>query len=51
MAADQLPDRPDRFEPRCRKRRPKPYPLMTQPRRVLKAAGLDSIPVKNRRQA
>ena len=30
MAADQLPDRPDRFEPRCRKRRPKPYPLMTQ---------------------
>lgn len=51
MAADQVPARPDRFEPRCRKRRPKPYPLMTQPRRVLKAAGVDHIPVKNRRHA
>lgn len=43
MAADQVPERPDRFEPRCRKRRPKRYPLMTQPRRVLKAAGVDRL--------
>jgi len=44
MAADQVPERPGRFEPRCRKRRPKRYPLMTQPRRVLKAAGVDHLP-------
>lgn len=31
------PHRPDRFEPRVRKRRPKSYPLMTKPRAVLKA--------------
>lgn len=30
------PDRPNRFEPRVRKRRPKEYPLMTKPRRQLK---------------
>ncbi len=31
-------DRPDRFEPRVRKRRPKSYPLMTKPRSVLRKA-------------
>jgi hypothetical protein len=50
IAEDLVPDRPDRFEPRCRKRRPKRYPLMTQPRHVLKAAHLDSIPTRNRAQ-
>jgi hypothetical protein len=30
------PYRPHRIEPRVRKRRPKPYPLMTQPRDVLR---------------
>jgi len=30
------PERPGRFEPRVRKRRPKNYPLMTRPRAVLK---------------
>lgn len=30
------PHRPDRYEPRVRKRRPKQYPLMTKPRRVLR---------------
>jgi Transposase DDE domain len=30
------PDRPGRFEPRVRKRRPKQYPLMTKPRSVLR---------------
>ena len=33
-----VPFRPDRIEPRVRKRRPKNYPLMTQPRSQLKAA-------------
>lgn len=31
-----LPERPVRFEPRVRKRRPKQYPLMTRPRAELK---------------
>ena len=43
IAEDQVPLRPDRFEPRCQKRRPKRYPFMTSPR-VLKAARLDTIP-------
>ena len=30
------PDRPGRYEPRVRKRRPKAYPLMTEPRSVLR---------------
>ena len=30
------PSRPDRHEPRVRKRRPKQYPLMTQPREQLR---------------
>jgi hypothetical protein len=30
------PSRPGRFEPRVRKRRPKPYPLMRKPRRELR---------------
>ena len=30
------PHRPGRFEPRVKKRRPSPYPLMTRPRHVLK---------------
>lgn len=29
------PHRPNRYQPRVRKRRPKPYPLMTRPRHVL----------------
>jgi hypothetical protein len=31
-----VPERPGRVEPRTRKRRPKPFPLMKQPRSVLK---------------
>ena len=31
-----LPDRPNRYEPRVKKRRPKTYKLMTKPRRQLK---------------
>jgi Transposase DDE domain/Insertion element 4 transposase N-terminal len=33
---DELPDRPGRSEPRCVKRRPKPYQLMTAPRSMMK---------------
>ena len=32
------PQRPGRYEPRVRKRRPKNYPLMNRPRRELKKA-------------
>lgn len=34
LAIDLLPDRPNRVEPRKRKRRPKAYPLLTRPRQV-----------------
>lgn len=37
VATDLVPHRPDRAEPRVRKRRPKAYPLMTEPRAELKA--------------
>ena len=37
IAADLLPQRPNRHEPRVVKRRPKPFPRMRQPRSVLKA--------------
>jgi len=37
VATDLVPHRPDRAEPRVRKRRPKAYPLMTKPRAELKA--------------
>jgi hypothetical protein len=36
IVRDRLPVRDPRFEPRVKKRRPKPYGLMTQPRAVLK---------------
>jgi hypothetical protein len=32
IASHRVGDRPDRYEPRVRKRRPKEYPLMTEPR-------------------
>ncbi len=32
IARHRVGQRPDRYEPRVRKRRPKPYPLMTVPR-------------------
>ncbi len=32
----RLDDRPDRYEPRAVKRRPKPHPLLTMPRRKAK---------------
>jgi hypothetical protein len=32
IASDRVGDRPGRFEPRCKKRRPKPYDMLTIPR-------------------
>ena len=32
LALDLVPERPGRREPRAVKRRPKPYPLLTEPR-------------------
>lgn len=36
LAQDLLPNRPNRIEPRARKRRPKNYQLLNQPRRIFK---------------
>lgn len=36
IARDQVPDRPDRREPRALKRRPKPFQLLNRPRRLMK---------------
>jgi hypothetical protein len=36
LANDTVPHRPDRVEPRARKRRPKNYQLLNQPRRLFK---------------
>jgi len=36
LAADALPVRPGRSEPRAVKKRPKPYPLLTKPRHIFK---------------
>lgn len=43
IARDRVPDRPGRREPRAVKRRPKPYPLLNQPRHQFK-----EIPHRNR---
>jgi Transposase DDE domain len=42
VANDQVGDRPDRVEPRARKRRPKPYPLLVKPRKRARSALLDA---------
>ena len=36
LAVDLVPERPGRREPRAVKRRPKPYPLLSQPRSVFR---------------
>src|SRR3954453_14742712 len=38
IANDEVGNRPDRGEPRARKRRPKPYPLLTKPRKQARDA-------------
>jgi hypothetical protein len=46
LARDLVPDRPNRIEPRARKRRPEDYQLLTRPRYVLK-----EIPHRNKYEA
>ena len=41
IATHRVADRPDRYEPRVKKRRPKPYDLMNRPRAVLRQALYD----------
>ncbi|MDD2707782.1 MAG: hypothetical protein PHV34_07200 [Verrucomicrobiae bacterium] len=36
IAGDLLPSRPGRVEPRCIKRRPKPYQLLIKPRHIMR---------------
>ena len=48
IASDLVPDRPDRREPRCQKRRPKSYPFMTRPRHQMKDAPKSSRRRKTR---
>jgi hypothetical protein len=38
IASQHVGNRPDRLEPRARKRRPKPYPYLTKPRKVAQDA-------------
>jgi Transposase DDE domain len=49
IASDPVPNRPDRREPRCQKRRPKSYPFMTRPRHQMKDAPKSSRRRKSRR--
>jgi hypothetical protein len=42
VANDEVGHRPDRVEPRARKRRPKPYPLLMVPRKEAKEALLNA---------
>jgi Transposase DDE domain len=42
IAYDRVGDRPGRVEPRCKKRRPKPYRMLTIPRNEARKALLDA---------
>jgi hypothetical protein len=48
IASDLVPERPDRREPRCQKRRPKAYPFMTRPRHLMNDLPKDSRRKKHR---
>ena len=48
LAAALVPERPDRREPRCQKRRPQAYPFMTRPRPLMKDAPQSSRRTKHR---
>jgi len=50
LAADALPVRPGRCEPRAVKKRPKPYPLLTKPRHIFKALPHKGKPASKRPQ-
>jgi hypothetical protein len=40
LARKRVGDRPDRYEPRAVKRRPKPHPLLRMPREKAKSIGM-----------
>jgi hypothetical protein len=42
IAKDEVGNRPNRIEPRARKRRPKPYPLLMKPRKEARTALLNA---------
>jgi hypothetical protein len=48
IASDLVPERPDRWESRCQKRRPKAYPFMTRPRHLMKDPPRESRRKKRR---
>ena len=50
IASDQLPDRPNRSEPRAKKRRPKNYQLLTKPRKSMGHVPRRNRPTKSTRQ-
>lgn len=50
LAADALPARPGRSEPRAVKKRPKPYPLLTKHRRIFKPLPHKGKPATKRPQ-
>ena len=44
LATDAVPFRPNRFEPRAVKRRPKAYPLLTKPRHFMRTCPTKMVP-------
>jgi hypothetical protein len=46
LARDLLPERPDRAEPRAKKRRPKNYQILNKPRHLM-----NPLPHRNRHKA
>ena len=46
IAADQILDRPNRYEPRVRKRRPKPFSVLSAPRKKMRATMLKRASTK-----
>ena len=51
IARDQLPERPDRTEPRAKKRRPKNYRLLTKPRHQMRVPPHRNRPRKSSQNA
>src|SRR4051812_27078990 len=48
IASHRVGDRPDRYEPRVKKRRPKQYPLMKRPRAELRIALAEASEAESR---
>ena len=50
IVTKRVGDRPDRYEPRAVKRRPKPHPLLTMPRKKAKALIIRGIILYDKRK-